>query len=239
MLFCSTRLLCCRHLSGRVLRVGAMTASATIRVSDLAEVHTPVEPACQASLTDAGSKSLVLAARDGSRLAWEELVHRFTPLLWAVARGHRLSADEAADAVQMTWLRCVERLDQVRDPDSIAPWLTAICRRESIALLRRRAPAHFDPSAAIAATADPLGGGVADALIDQEERTILREVILRLPDRQRRVLLALLEAYEGTGDGYREIAQHLGLPVGSIGPTRQRALQRLRTDPRLQSLRDH
>jgi RNA polymerase sigma factor (sigma-70 family) len=216
-----------------------MTASAMTSVSDLTEVHTPGAPAHHVSLADMGSGSLVLAARDGSRLAWEELVHRFTPLLWMVARGHRLSADDAADVVQMTWLRCVERLDQVRDPDSVAAWLVAICRRESLASLRRRARVQSDPFAAIAAIADPLGGEVADALIGQEERTVLREVILGLPDRQRRVLLALLEAYDGTGDGYREIARQLDLPVGSIGPTRQRALQRLRTDPRLESLRDH
>jgi RNA polymerase sigma factor (sigma-70 family) len=213
-----------------------MTVDATISVSDLAEVHAPGEPAGQGSLADIGSRSLVLAARDGSRPAWEELVDRFTPLLWVVARGHRLSADDAADAVQMTWLRCVERLDQVRNPDSVAAWLMAICRRESLTLLRRRARAQPDPFAEIA---DPVGGEVADAVIDREERGILREVILGLPERQRRVLLALLEAYDGAGGGYREIAELLGLPVGSIGPTRQRALQRLRTDPRLQSLRDH
>ena len=216
-----------------------MTVNATIRVSDLPGVHPPAEPAQQASLTGTDSKSPVQAAREGSRLAWEELVDRFTPLLWVVARGHRLSADDAADAVQMTWLRCVERLDQVRDPDSVAAWLVAICRRESLTVLRRRARTQPDHSAVIAAIQDPLGREVADALLDQEERTTLREAISRLPDRQRRVLLALLEAHEGTGDGYREIARQLGLPVGSIGPTRQRALQRLRTDPRLQSLRDH
>lgn len=171
-----------------------MTVDATIRASELAEAHTPAEPAQHASLAETGSKSLVLAARDGSRLAWDELVHRFTPLLWVVARAHRLSRDDAADVVQMTWLRCVERLDQVRDPDSVAAWLMAICRRECLALLRRRARAQSDPSAAIASIPDPLGGEVADALIGQEQRTILQEVILRLPDRQRRVLLALLEA---------------------------------------------
>ena len=178
-----------------------MTVSATISVWDLAEVHTPGEPAQEASLTDTDSRSLVLAARAGSRLAWKELVDRFTPLLWAVARGHRLSAEDAADAVQMTWLRCVERLDQVRDPDSVAAWLMTICRRESLTLLRRRSRAQTDPYASIAAIPDPLGGRAADSLIDQEKRTILREAISRLPDRERRVLIALLEACEGTGDG--------------------------------------
>lgn len=92
---------------------------------------------------DADPISLVLAARDGSRAAWEELVGRFTPLLWVVARGHRLSREDAADAVQMTWLRCVERLDQVRDPDSIASnacMLIRNCKACAITDVSRSAP---------------------------------------------------------------------------------------------------
>jgi RNA polymerase sigma factor (sigma-70 family) len=192
----------------------------------------------EASLVDAEPVSLVLAARDGSRSAWAELVDRFTPLLWAVARRHRLSTEDAADAVQMTWLRCVERLDQVRDPDSIAAWLVAICRRESLGVLRRHAPAHSALIAEIAAIADPTAIDAADTLIEDEERTILREAISRLPERQRRVIRALLELYEGADGGYREIAQQLDVPVGSLGPTRQRALHRMRADPRLRALRD-
>jgi RNA polymerase sigma factor (sigma-70 family) len=215
-----------------------MTVEATARLSELAVVRTVGRPEVGASPTDADPISLVLAARDGSRAAWEELVDRFTPLLWVVARGHRLSSEDAADAVQMTWLRCVERLDQIRDPDSIAAWLTTICRRECLGIVRRHARARSEPIADDAAMTDPLATDAADALIKQEERNILREMISRLPQRQRRVLLALFDPNEGADSGYREIAQQLDLPVGSLGPTRQRALQRLRADPRLQSLRN-
>ena len=200
--------------------------------------RTPGRPGRSESETSparADTISLVLAARDGSRTAWEELVDRFTPLLWAVARSHHLSREDAADAVQMTWLRCLERLGQLRDPDSIAAWLIAICRRESLAIMRRQA--WSDPIDDAAAIPDPFAADAADALIRQEERITLREAISRLPQRQRQVLLALLDLYDGANSGYREVAQQLGLPVGSLGPTRQRALQRLRTDPGLQDLR--
>jgi DNA-directed RNA polymerase specialized sigma24 family protein len=87
-----------------------------------------------------GDGSLVLAARDGDRLAWDELVGRFSPLLWAVARGESgLSRDAAAEVVQLTWLRCVERLDLIDDPGRVGLWLLASCRRESGIALRRAA----------------------------------------------------------------------------------------------------
>ena len=138
-------------------------------------VRTAERPQTGASPADADPISLVLAARAGSRAAWEELVDRFTPLLWVVARGHRLSSEDAADAVQMTWLRCVERLDQIRDPVSIAAWLTTICRRESLGIVRRQSRARSDPIAEGAAIADPFATDAADSLIKQEERNILRE----------------------------------------------------------------
>lgn len=216
-----------------------MTVEFEVRQLDPAMVRMPEEPEGGAAPSDADSISLVLAARDGSRAAWEELVERFTPLLWFVARRYRLSREDAADVVQMTWLRCIERLDQVRDPDRIAAWLITICRRESLAILRRQARARSEPIDNDDAIPDPFPTDAADALIEQEERIILREMISRLPQRQRLVLLALLDSYEGANSGYRELARQLDLPIGSVGPTRQRALRRLRTDPELQRLRKH
>jgi RNA polymerase sigma factor (sigma-70 family) len=186
-----------------------------------------------------GVGSLVRAALDGDRRAWEELVGRFSPLLWAIARGYGLSRDDAAEVVQTTWLRCVERLDQIRDPDRVAGWLVTICRRESLAVLRREARAGSrtagDPAEAIAALPDPRIGELTEPLIAEEEAILLRDAISRLDDRPRQVLLALLEIYED-GGGYASVARRLDLPIGSIGPTRQRALTTLRTDPTLRGV---
>jgi RNA polymerase sigma factor (sigma-70 family) len=87
-------------------------------------------------------------------MSWGGTPRAPTALLWVVARSHRLSSEDAADAVQMTWLRCVERLDQIRDPESIAAWLTTICRRESLAIVRRLARARSEPIADDAAIPD-------------------------------------------------------------------------------------
>jgi DNA-directed RNA polymerase specialized sigma24 family protein len=87
-----------------------------------------------------GNGSLLLAARAGERPAWDELVGRLTPLLWAAARGAGLPRDAAAEVVQLTWLRCLERLDgpgHGGESDRVASWLLDLCRRESHAALRR------------------------------------------------------------------------------------------------------
>jgi RNA polymerase sigma factor (sigma-70 family) len=188
-----------------------------------------------ATATGTTTTSLVFGAREGSAVAWDEMVCRFTPLLWFVARGYRLSRDDAADAVQMTWLRCVERLDQLRDAGSLAAWLMTVCRRECMIVLRQARAIPHDPLGELAAIPDAVIPDPIDALVEREERAVLEEGISRLPDRPHRVLLALLDAYE-TGDGYGAIAERLDMPVGSVGPTRLRALDRLRHDPQIRGL---
>lgn len=75
----------------------------------------------------------------GDPAAWQLLATRFTPLLWAVARSHRLGQSDAADVVQSTWLRLVENLGRIREPDRLGAWLATTCRRECLAVLRRAA----------------------------------------------------------------------------------------------------
>ena len=65
----------------------------------------------------------VLAASVGDARAWDQLVKRFAGLVWAICRAHRLSADDAADVSQLTWLRLLENLDRIRDPQRLAGWL--------------------------------------------------------------------------------------------------------------------
>ena len=183
----------------------------------------------------------VARALRGEREGWDELVNRYTPLLWATARSHRLNHQDAADAVQVTWLRCVEQLHRIREPTRLVGWLITVCHRECLLILRTTARCHpfdgTDPSGPLGGlrdekdTADPAHTAVA-----RDEATAVREAISRLPEQQRRLLTALLNAAAFSGHGYSEIAGALNIPVGSIGPTRQRALGRLRRDPRLHGL---
>jgi len=185
--------------------------------------------------------ALVVRARRGEQEAWDRLVHRYTPLLWFVARSYRLANQDAADVVQTTWLRCVEQLDRIREPARLAGWLVTVCQREC--LLTQRLAARCRP----ADPAGPLGpladlpdrqdtGDPAGTAVARDEALAVHEAISRLPERQRLLLTALLDGGDQLGHGYAEVAAALGVPIGSIGPTRQRALQRLRHDPRLQEL---
>jgi len=181
----------------------------------------------------AADGELVRRALAGEARAWGLIVERHQGLMWWTARQFRLGTDDAADAVQLTWLRCLEHLHQLTDETALGSWLVTICRRECFRLLTRRGSEVLlgdwdDDQAADWFTApapDP-----CDVATRSDERDRLREAIDELPARPRSVLLALL-THEG--EGYAQIAEDLGVPVGSLGPTRNRALARLRSDPRL------
>jgi RNA polymerase sigma factor (sigma-70 family) len=159
----------------------------------------------------------------------------YEPLLRWIARQCRLSTEDTNDVVQITWLRCLEHIDQLTDPDRLTGWLAAICRRECIRLATKGRREVL------------LGGPDLTRLIDdglddgdpyvevaaRDEHNRLYRAILALPERQKMLLVELLRR---EGQSYLDLSQRLGLPVGSIGPTRQRAVTRLRLDPRLANL---
>jgi RNA polymerase sigma factor (sigma-70 family) len=181
------------------------------------------------------SAELVAGIRAGNESAWRTLAERYEPLLWWLARRSGLSTADAEDAVQLTWLRCLEHIDQLADADRINGWLAAICRRECIRLATnlRREVLLSEPDMArlIDDRAQECDPCAETALRDQCTR--LYHAITALPERQRVVLVALLKR---EGESYLELSQRIGLPVGSIGPTRQRAVTRLRCDPRIADL---
>src|SRR3954451_22792314 len=86
----------------------------------------------------AADGELVRRALAGDHRAWELIVERHQSLLWWMARQFRLSTDDAADAVQLTWLRCLEHLHQLADEEALGSWLVTICRRECYRLVTRR-----------------------------------------------------------------------------------------------------
>ena len=81
---------------------------------------------------------LVKAASEGDSEAWNVITDRFTNLLWSVARSYRLGHDDAADAVQNTWLRLLENLTKIDNPEALPGWLATTARREALGVLRRR-----------------------------------------------------------------------------------------------------
>jgi RNA polymerase sigma factor (sigma-70 family) len=184
---------------------------------------------------------LVERARRGDENAWHSLVRDYTAVLWWIARAHRLSDADAADAVQVTWLRCVQHLGQIKAPHLLPAWLTTTCRQECLRTIRGRGrdiPTDVsDPASPFAhmpdlsTEADP-----AQPVLARERAKILEEAIARLPERHQQVLRQLMLSGHGDNAGYAEAAAVLGMPHGSLGPTRQRALRRLRRDERVAHL---
>jgi RNA polymerase sigma factor (sigma-70 family) len=169
--------------------------------------------------------ALLAAAAAGDAAAWDELVDRYTGLLWSVARGFRLPTADAADAVQTTWLRLVENLNRIDDPERLPGWLATTVRRECLRTLRRgrREGPTFDEDGLpeLPEDAEPLDAGLLAA---ERDAALWRAFETMSP--QCRVLLRILMATPPPS--YAEVAAALDMPIGSIGPTRGRCLERLR-----------
>jgi RNA polymerase sigma factor (sigma-70 family) len=169
----------------------------------------------------------VKAAAAGDQRAWDLLVDRFAGLVWAICREHRLSDSDAADTVQLTWLRLLENLGRIRDPQRLAGWLATTCRRQCLAVLRQS-------KTTVPTTADSLdlvmgGSGAADQdVLATEQRAILWQAFTRLSDWCQQVLRALILDAEDGPPSYRLVAARLQTPVGGLGPTRARCLSQLR-----------
>jgi RNA polymerase sigma factor (sigma-70 family) len=181
------------------------------------------------------STELVGRIRAGDRTAWAELVDQYEPLLRRLARQYRLSGQDADDAIQLTWLRCLEHIDQITHADRLRGWLATVCRRESMRLATKRRREITLGEQTVSRLVDEgqeeLDPGAEMARRDEHDR--LSRAITALPERQRLVLVELLKEENRS---YLDLSRRLGLPVGSIGPTRQRAIARLRQDPRLAEL---
>ncbi len=169
----------------------------------------------------------VRAAAAGDARAWERLVDRYDDLLWSICRAHRIGDDNAADVIQLTWLRMLENLDRIRDPERLAGWLATTCRRECWALLRRSRPSvNLDEE-----NMERLlgGGGPADEpVLTAAQHAALWQAFRRLSEWCQRVLRALIVDAEDGPPSYRMVASRLQVPAGSLGPTRARCLGQLR-----------
>lgn len=157
--------------------------------------------------------------------AWVELVGRFERVVWSVTHGFSFDDDTRHDVFQLTWLRLLDNLHQIRNPDRLAGWLATTARRECLAVVE--ASRRLVPTERLSeAEADTVRPG--QALIHDEELAGLAEAFGQLGERCRQLLRLL------TLDpplSYKEIADLLAIPVGTIGPTRARCLDQLRKRP--------
>jgi RNA polymerase sigma factor (sigma-70 family) len=179
---------------------------------------------------------LVACARRGDVPAWNALVERYAPLISSICRKHRLDRSDAEDVSQSVWLCLVTQLDKIREPAALPGWLATTTRRECGRVVR----AERGPYAAIyALDAENMPDEQAEVaeqeLLAAERQAALREAITHLPPACRQ-LVAELTADPPTP--YAEVSARLGIPVGSIGPTRSRCLDRMRRYPAIAALID-
>jgi RNA polymerase sigma factor (sigma-70 family) len=168
---------------------------------------------------------LVKASVDHDEDAWNELVRRFAGLVAFVIRHYRLSPADTQDVSQLVWLRLFEHLARIREPTALPGWLATTTRRECERYLRVNGRSvAMDPVAM--RLVDPAGGPEIDELLlAAERRQVLVDGLAELAPQQRELLVML------TADppyAYSEISRTLGIPIGSIGPTRSRVLDKLR-----------
>ena len=176
---------------------------------------------------------LVHAAQEGDQSAWNALVDRFLPLVTAVVRRFRLSSADADDVNQTVWLRLVEHLDEIREPRAVPGWLVTTTRNEALRVIKRRArDVTLDPHGRTLGLLHEVND-MDEGMMRAERSQALRDALLELSPARRELLTLLLA---DPPMSYDEISSRLGIPIGSIGPTRARALEQLRNTDAMRAL---
>lgn len=183
----------------------------------------PDEPAADLPRWERAA-ALFIRWQEGESRAMDELVRVMTPVLWHVVRAYGLDRALAEDVVQTTWMTLVRRHESIAEPLAVSGWLTTCARREAwrVGKLQRRA----DPTE----TEDleshlPSTESAEHTATVSDESHRLWSAVSKLNDRCQRLLRVV--AFDERPD-YARIAQDLAMPIGSIGPTRQRCLGKLR-----------
>ena len=158
----------------------------------------------------------------GDEAAWNEIVDRFSGLVWSIARGYRLGAS-TDDVVQTVWLRLARNCDRIRDAERLAAWLATTTRREALRV--SKAQQRLVCVDDLQERTDSSLPGLDELATDDDTLRHVLDAFAQLEDRDQELLrlLSAVPAYD-----YATIADMLGRSVGSIGPSRSRALERLR-----------
>lgn len=195
---------------------------------------TLADPTRDYSSADQIVASLVAAAKNGDESAWEDLVKRYQPLVTSIARKFRLSPTDAADVSQIVWLKLLHHLKGLREPRALIGWISIITRNVCLDLVAsQRRTTLLDPQVADTSFdwsrngpwADKADDGTIDEGLRRHEcQLAIRQGLAELAPAQRNLLL-LLAADPPVP--YEQISRELGLPIGSIGPSRARFLKKL------------
>jgi RNA polymerase sigma factor (sigma-70 family) len=162
--------------------------------------------------------------RDGDSTGLDDLVRLLSPVLWQVVRATGMDRDRAEDVVQTTWIALVDHADSITSPQGIAAWLCTSARREAWRA-GRQASRERPVEDQVLAHGLPDHESPEHQVVLDDEAALVRECLEKLPERCQK-LLRIVAA--GPRPNYTDVASTLGMPVGSIGPTRGRCLDKLR-----------
>ena len=178
--------------------------------------------------------ALVTRAKNGDKQAWDELVDRYTPLIWSICRRYRLRRADADDVGQGVWLRLVDQLGSLRDPAGLPGWLATTTQRECGRVLRVSREQEVPGQSPDAADIPDKVTGIAESeLLRAERHAALRDAFTQLPPKSQQLIALLIH---DPPLSYAEISAKLGIPAGSIGPNRGRCLEKLRRHPAIAAL---
>jgi RNA polymerase sigma factor (sigma-70 family) len=178
-----------------------------------------------ADVADLDVARLVRRAAAGDTRAWEQLVDKYGRLIWLITRDFKLVESDAADVFQTTWMRLIEHIDRIEHADRVGSWLAATARNECLRCLASHKRLVLATEDVVLDGSTGHGPEIDEALLADERAQIVRKAMAHLPRRWQRLLELLMADPPAS---YAEISDELGLPVGSIGPTRGRCLARLR-----------
>lgn len=174
---------------------------------------------------------LVRLCAEREEVAWAVMVQRFRRLVYAIPLRAGLRDDQTEHVFHETFAKLAERIDSLREPHRVRAWIVTTARRLTIDVMRARAsgPVFTDSEVALAQTEDP-AELAPDEITRLETRHLVRQALLRLGDRCRRLLTVLFYDDSDPPRSYESMARELGMPVGSLGPTRARCLAKLATE---------
>jgi RNA polymerase sigma factor (sigma-70 family) len=185
---------------------------------------------------DLNVAGLVTRAHNGDQQAWDALVKRYAPLVWSICRRYQLGNADTEDVSQNVWLRLVDQLGSLREPAAIPGWLATTTQRECARALRAaRSPRAAALGSEIENIPDADIEIAEQELLIAERHAALREAFSHLPPRCQQLIALLIE---DPSVPYAQISARLGIPVGGIGPSRRRCLDRLRRHPAIAALID-
>ncbi|HEU5474262.1 MAG TPA: sigma-70 family RNA polymerase sigma factor [Actinophytocola sp.] len=182
-------------------------------------------------MPDKSVTALLESARQGTETAWREILRRYSPLVFAVCRDHGIFGTDADDVSGNVWLGLLTGMVTIRRPEALPGWLMTATRRECLRMLRDKRRQIPDGREFSIGT-EP---GTDVHLLAEERRGVVRGAFAQLPQRDRDLLAMLFADPPAT---YAEISSSLGIPLGAIGPTRQRCLARARRIPSIAALLD-